>query len=152
MNGTTDTPLPLTFSGIVPNVGAAVRWLSSGDDAQAGFRGAIFRVDYAAQACYTVVLVDLGRGASITNAAETICRDILDSYLDALDDEHQHTRWVYRDTAGRWDDLIVERRSHGGVSVNFMPGYGEPWARSVALGGKPTPEATEMFECITTGH
>lgn len=151
MNGTPDTPLPLPFSGIVPSVGAAVRWLSSDDD-RAGFRGAIFRVDSHTEVCYSVVLVDLGLGGSVTNAAETICQAVLDGYLDGIDPEPQYTRWVYRDTAGRWDELIVERWVSGGVRVDFVPGYGEPWARHVALGGAREGKAVEVFERIAGHH
>lgn len=113
--------------------------------------GAMAVVSHA-EVCYSVALVDLGLGASVTNAAETICQAVLDGYLDGIDPEPQYTRWVYRDTAGRWDELIVERRVSGGVRVDFVPGYGEPWARHVALGGAGEGKAVEVFERIARHH
>ncbi|PZQ86898.1 MAG: hypothetical protein DI542_13045 [Acinetobacter johnsonii] len=50
-----------------------------------------------------LILLDLDRGATITNSAEQVVR-----LVDGLVDGIGKRRLIYRDTAGRYDEILVD--------------------------------------------
>lgn len=80
-----------------------------------------------------VVLCDFDHGASLTNAAESVCRYVFDTYLDAFEGmDWDLVRWIYRDTMGAWGEIVARRAIlHSAVSIGFRPGQGLAWARNI---------------------
>lgn len=66
-----------------------------------------------------IVLVDLKKGRSITNAAEAICQFLVGMFGEDLVEKRQI---AYRDTENRWD--ILKTRKNG-VFSSFAPGDSE---------------------------
>lgn len=129
--------LTIRFSGLAPAVGHAVRWLNL-CDVRASFDGlAIIDTERAAPRA-VVALIDLGRGASITNAATEICDATCERYLSGIAGLRlENVRWLYRDSIGRWDEIVPEPRLGVGFlavgSVDFRQGGDLAWAlRTVA--------------------
>ncbi len=58
-------------------------------------------------------IIDLDQGVSITNNAERVVRSILGWY-----DNH---RIYYRDTDGRWDELVHDGRNFTGFAPGVAP-------------------------------
>lgn len=57
----------------------------------------------------TIFIVDLDQGKSITNDAEKVVERVVH--------DHGTVRIIYRDTMGRWDELVHE----GGIFKGFAP-------------------------------
>jgi hypothetical protein len=57
-----------------------------------------------------LAIEDLGVGRSVTNDAQRVIQDLASQGLDLA-----HFRVIYRDTTGRWDELLVDK----GVFAGF---------------------------------
>ena len=60
-----------------------------------------------------VFIVDRDQGKSVTNDAENVWRDIQAQWPGR--------RLIYRDTMGRWDEIVGSVDDHRFVTVQFRP-------------------------------
>lgn len=69
-----------------------------------------------------VLMVDTDHGASVTNSAGELLSFIQKNLLDPRGIEWGSVKWAYRDSMGRWDEIVPLSgwRSHT-VGVGFKP-------------------------------
>jgi hypothetical protein len=116
------------FAGLVKVSGQAPRYAPVGSD-QAGFEALVVVSGRPGEPLNAIVAaVDLGRGASLTNCAREFCDYILKNVLSVFEVEPERVRWIYRDTSGRWDEML-HRGDTGQVA--FRAGSGRLWARNI---------------------
>lgn len=147
--------LTLRFSGLAPSVGHAVRWIRQNDE-RASFDGiAVIDTDRAEPRA-VVALIDIGCGASITNAAAQICDAICERFLSGIAGlSLANVRWIYRDSIGRWDEIVPKPRLGIGFlavgGVDFRAGGGLAWAlRTVA--DRTNGAALSKFAAMVASH
>lgn len=116
------------FAGLVEVSGQAPRYAPVGSD-QAGFEALVVVAGRPGEPINAlVVAVDLGQGASLTNCAREFCDYISRNVLSAFAVEPERVRWIYRDTCGRWDEMLPR----GDMDrVDFRAGSGLLWARNI---------------------
>jgi hypothetical protein len=116
------------FAGLVEASGQVPRYAPVGSD-QAGFEALVVVAVRPGEPINAIVVaVDLGRGVSLTNCAREFCDYIRRNVLSVFEVEPERVRWIYRDTGGRWDEMLP-RGDMGQVA--FRAGSGLLWARNI---------------------
>lgn len=74
------------------------------------YRGADWKIVHVTDTIVFLIDMDLG-GRSVTNDAEAV--------FASVQEAHPGKRVVYRDSMGRWDELVMERGGIGFVSFPY---------------------------------
>lgn len=115
MASTVTAEVVKTCSVIVRHSGAAA---SKGPDyGRASARVAILR--HVSTGEMMVLMTDGHFWASITNSAEEIVGYVVANILNPRGVEAIQVRWIYRDSAGAWDEMLPSKGST--TSIRFAP-------------------------------
>jgi len=92
-----------------------------------------------------VLMVDGDYGASLTNGADEIIPFIQRQHVGRRGIKWQDVRWIYRDSTGSWDEIVVSSYDGGNTASIFFAPLGERTERAAL-------EATAAAGIILDGH
>ena len=92
-----------------------------------------------------VLMVNGGYGASLTNGADEIIPFIQRQHVGRRGIKWKDVRWIYRDSMGAWDEIVVSSYEGGNTASIFFAPVGNRTERAAL-------EATAAAGIILDGH